>query len=268
MLEYFALPSSSCWTSSCAVDAERLGAAIDVEPVAGLVLHLGDQRHLAAQVRRARDPVALRQHADDLGVRVLRHHPRELLAVALRHPVLRLDALAARDARLELRHAGSVLGWRTGRTCCGARLLVHSSTPEPTSVAHTARQGRRPLQCRNLVPGTTSAGRFSGSALHGSPRSGGNAFSSAGRLAGRAVVFSRTPQRAQGGQSDALADGLVAGDYLRVGGGVISPFGAQGSLRDWTRGQYRELAWETWQEGSSGVGWWDSGSAPTTAACR
>jgi hypothetical protein len=59
---------------------------------------------------------------------------------------------------------------------------------------------------------------------------------------------------AQGSQSDALADGLVAGDYLRLGGGVISPLRASGSLRDWTRGNAASVAWETWQEGSSGVG--------------
>ena len=59
---------------------------------------------------------------------------------------------------------------------------------------------------------------------------------------------------AQGGQTDALADGLVAGDYLRLGGGVITPIHATGALRDWTRGNTASVAWETWQEGSSGVG--------------
>ena len=83
------------------IDAERLGAAVDVEAVARFVLHLGEQRHLAPKIWRARDPVAFRQHADDLGVRVLRHHPDQLLAVALRHPVLGLDAFAARNARFE-----------------------------------------------------------------------------------------------------------------------------------------------------------------------
>ena len=101
MLEYFAVPSSSCCTSSCAVDAQRLGAAVDVEAVPRLVLHLGDEAHLAPQARRARDPVPLGQHADDLGVGVLRHHPDELAPVALRHPVLGLDRLAGGDARLE-----------------------------------------------------------------------------------------------------------------------------------------------------------------------
>ena len=73
------------------VDAQRLRTAVDVQTVAGLILHLGDQRHFAAKVRRPRDPVTLGQHADDLGVRVLRHHPNELLAIALGHPILRLD---------------------------------------------------------------------------------------------------------------------------------------------------------------------------------
>jgi hypothetical protein len=42
-----------------AVRAERLGGAVEVEPVAGLVLHLGHQDGLAAQRRRRGDPVAL-----------------------------------------------------------------------------------------------------------------------------------------------------------------------------------------------------------------
>ena len=54
-----------------AVDAERLGGGVQVEAVAGLVLHLGHQDRLAAQARRPADPVALGLHADDLGVRVL-----------------------------------------------------------------------------------------------------------------------------------------------------------------------------------------------------
>ena len=101
MLEYLALPASSWSTSSCAVDAERLGAAVDVEAVARLVLHLGDERHLPLQRRRAGDPVAFGQHAHDLGMRVLGHHPDELLPVALGHPVLGLDRLAGGDPRLE-----------------------------------------------------------------------------------------------------------------------------------------------------------------------
>src|SRR5690606_6832308 len=92
------------------VDAERLGAAVDVEPVAGLVLDLGDERHLTPQRGSAGDPVALRQHADDLRMRVLRHHSSELLAIALGHPVLGLDALAGGDAGLEGVDEGLVVG--------------------------------------------------------------------------------------------------------------------------------------------------------------
>ena len=118
MLEYFALPVEQLVDELGAIDAERLGAAIDVEAVAGLVLHLGDQRHLALEARRAGDPVAFGQHADDLGVRVLRHHPDELRAVALGHPVLRLDGLAGGDSRLER----GVQGFFGGVLC-----LIHLS---------------------------------------------------------------------------------------------------------------------------------------------
>jgi hypothetical protein len=52
--------------------SERLGRRVQVEPVPGLVLHLGHQDRLAAQARRTGDPVALRLHADDLGMGVLR----------------------------------------------------------------------------------------------------------------------------------------------------------------------------------------------------
>ena len=85
-----------------AVGAERLGGAVEVEPVPGLVLHLGDEDALAAQRRRAGDPVALGLHADDLGVRVLGDLAHQRLAVALRHPVARLDPAVGVDPRLEL----------------------------------------------------------------------------------------------------------------------------------------------------------------------
>ena len=83
--------------------AERLAGGVEVEPVAGLVLHLGQQDRLAPQRRRPGDPVALGLHADDLGVRVLGDLADQRLAVVLRHPVARLDPVVARDGRLELR---------------------------------------------------------------------------------------------------------------------------------------------------------------------
>src|SRR4051812_35846338 len=55
-------------------------------------------------------------------------------------------------------------------------------------------------------------------------------------------------------QSDRMTDGLVAGDYLRLAGGVLSPVNPQGSLGDWDRGTSYGVVWENWQSGSGGVG--------------
>ena len=99
------------------VDAERLRAAIDVETVARFVLNLRQQRHLAPQRWRARNPIPFRQHADDLGVRMLRHHAHQLAPVPLRHPVFRLDGLAGGHPRLERRNALGIFNWlRLGRS--------------------------------------------------------------------------------------------------------------------------------------------------------
>jgi hypothetical protein len=54
--------------------------------------------------------------------------------------------------------------------------------------------------------------------------------------------------------ADPLADGLVPGDYLRVGVSSISPIGGGGSLNDWKRGVGVGLFYENWDTGSSGVG--------------
>ena len=90
--------------------AERLGGRIEIKAVPRLVLHLGEQDRLAAQRRRARDPVALGQHADDLAMRVLRHLPHQRPPIGLRHPVLRLDELVGRDPRLEGGELFGILG--------------------------------------------------------------------------------------------------------------------------------------------------------------
>ena len=82
--------------------AQGLGGAVEIEAVAGLVLDLREQHRLAPQARRPGDPVALRQHADDFRVGVLRDLPDQGLAVALRHPVLGLDPLVAVDPALEV----------------------------------------------------------------------------------------------------------------------------------------------------------------------
>ena len=76
-------------------------ARVQVQAVAALVLHLGHQDGLALQRRRARDPVAFGQHADDLRVRVLRDLADQRAAIGVGHPVLGLDLDVGVDARLE-----------------------------------------------------------------------------------------------------------------------------------------------------------------------
>jgi hypothetical protein len=82
-------------------DAQRLGGAIQIQAVAGFVLDLGQQNRFALERGRARDPVAFRQLADDLGMGVLGNLAHQRLAVGLRHPVLGLDLDAGVDAGLE-----------------------------------------------------------------------------------------------------------------------------------------------------------------------
>jgi len=90
--------------------AESLRGAVQKLAVADLVLHLGHERHLAAEAGSARDPRAFGERADDLGVRVLLDHADELAAVLGRHPIVRLDLLAAVDTRLEHRELLRVVG--------------------------------------------------------------------------------------------------------------------------------------------------------------
>jgi hypothetical protein len=52
---------------------------------------------------------------------------------------------------------------------------------------------------------------------------------------------------------DPYADGLIAGDYLRLGFGMTSPVHPSGSLRDWDRGQNFSLTYENWAPGQTGV---------------
>ena len=109
--------------------AERLGGGVEIEPVAAFVLHLGEQRGLAAQRRRAGDPVAFGQHADDFGMGVLGNLPRQRLAIGRGHPVVRLDALLGIDARLKLRGARGVLDVAVFGIRRVERLRVHGRPP-------------------------------------------------------------------------------------------------------------------------------------------
>ena len=70
-------------------------------------------------------------------------------------------------------------------------------------------------------------------------------------LAACVCVVSTARAQASG---DPLASGLVAGDYLRIGGGITSPVNAQGSLKDWSTGPGFSIAYENWASGGNGVG--------------
>ena len=54
--------------------------------------------------------------------------------------------------------------------------------------------------------------------------------------------------------TDPFADGLVPGDYLRVGASSVTPIGGGGSLRDWRRGVGFGFLYENWDQGNTGVG--------------
>ncbi len=82
--------------------AEGLGGAVEVQTVAGFVLHLGQQHRLAAQRGGARQPVGFRQHADDFRVGVLANLPNQVLTVGVRHPVFGLNGDVRRDLVVEM----------------------------------------------------------------------------------------------------------------------------------------------------------------------
>lgn len=54
--------------------------------------------------------------------------------------------------------------------------------------------------------------------------------------------------------TDPLADGLVPGNYVRVGVSSVAPISPQGSLKDWSRGVGLGVTYENWDQGRSGVG--------------
>lgn len=54
--------------------------------------------------------------------------------------------------------------------------------------------------------------------------------------------------------SDAMADGLVPGSYLRIGGGYVSPVNPRGGLKEWKPGVGMTAYWENWQASQTGTG--------------
>src|ERR1039458_6875599 len=112
-----------------AADAESLGGAVQISAVAALVLYFGDQNGFAQQGGRARDPIPLRQHADNLGMGVLRDLADQGGAVSRRHPVLRLDLFFPLDACLEMPLPRHVISRRGRiRPLNIERLRVHAAS--------------------------------------------------------------------------------------------------------------------------------------------
>jgi len=98
-----------------------------------LVLHLREQDRLAAQGRRAADPVPLRLHADDLGVRVLRDLAHKRAPVGLGHPVVGLDLVFRVDLGLEAGELGRIFrGGRVSRVLDVEALRVHRASFRPS----------------------------------------------------------------------------------------------------------------------------------------
>ena len=74
------------------------------------VLDLRHQDRFSLQRRRAADPVAFGQHADDLRMRVLLNLADQRAPIGFRHPILRLDFYVGVDARLERRFVRRQIG--------------------------------------------------------------------------------------------------------------------------------------------------------------
>ena len=73
--------------------AQGFGRRIQVQAVATLILHLGQQNRFALERGCAGYPLAFGLHADDFTVGMLTDLAHQRAAVGLGHPVLRLDLL-------------------------------------------------------------------------------------------------------------------------------------------------------------------------------
>jgi hypothetical protein len=95
--------------------------------VADLVLDLAGERELPAQGRRAHDPVALRQHAHELGVGVHLDELQDGGAVLVGHPVVGLDLATRPDVREERVGVTGLVG---GRGLSGWIVSASCMTPK------------------------------------------------------------------------------------------------------------------------------------------
>ena len=59
--------------------------------------------------------------------------------------------------------------------------------------------------------------------------------------------------RASAQTPTAMTDGMVAGGYVRVSGGVMTPVNPGGSLREWNAGPTFNVMWENWENTDRGA---------------
>ena len=200
-----------------AVDAEGLGGRVEVEPVAGLVLHLGHEDGLAPQRRGPGDPVALGLHADDLGVRVLGDLADQRLAVGLGHLVAGLDPLVGGDERVEGGRtvaASEPARPRRGLDVTGS--AAFRAGPGPRSRCRTCRQYADVLHVSILPPRCHTGGGCEDGAV-ARPRAPRTrrprASSTTTAAAGPGPVADASVRRAR--PNDAPAIGLVQATVFR-----------------------------------------------------
>src|SRR6478752_2485276 len=67
-----------------------------------------------------------------------------------------------------------------------------------------------------------------------------------------AVAIVSLPARARAQGYDPMTDGLVPGDYLRIGVSSVTPVNPSGSLKDWKRGVGFGVLYENWDNGNGG----------------
>ena len=154
--------------------AEVLGDSVQQLRVADLVLDLGGERELAAEGRRAHDPLALGEHAHELRVGVHLDEAQHGGPVLVRHPVVRLDLAARSDVRLEVREP-LVVAPRRSPARARRRLPLgrRQDGIERERVGHAvslrprcpSRQGRRSDSCHRPLRGRSRAARRTGRPL-------------------------------------------------------------------------------------------------------
>ena len=81
--------------------AQRLGRAVKIKSVTGLVLNLGQQNRFPLKRRGSGDPIAFRQLTYNFRMSMLADLPDQRFAVTFRHPILRFDFFTRVDARLK-----------------------------------------------------------------------------------------------------------------------------------------------------------------------